>query len=169
MKYDLKIDNKLISFTLEEKNENYQIVLDQKNYEADLIRVDSNLYSLIVNGSTFNIAISKKGREIQVYHKGDFFTFEIPSQRERGSFENSSGIDKINAPMPGRVVKILKNIGDIVTEGEGLVVIEAMKMESELKTSIVGKVTEIKIKDGDTVELGEHLITIESDESKEEP
>ena len=38
MKYDLKIDNKLISFTLEEKNENYQIVLDQKNYEADLIR-----------------------------------------------------------------------------------------------------------------------------------
>ena len=64
--------------------------------------------------------------------------------------------------MPGRVIKILKNIGDNVSEGEGLVVVEAMKMESELKTSIEGKVTEIKVKEGDTVELGAHLITVEN-------
>ena len=167
MRYDLKIDNKIISFDLEQKDKDYQIILDEKSSNADLVKVDSNLYSLVVNGSTFNIAIFKEGKTIQVYYKGDLFTFEIPSQRERGSFENSSGIDKINAPMPGRIIKILKNIGDSVSEGDGIVVIEAMKMESELKTNMPGKITEIKVKEGDTVELGTHLITVESDDKKE--
>ena len=111
--------------------------------------------------------LSQYKKTIQVYYKGDLFTFEIPSQRERGSFENSSGIDKINAPMPGRIIKILKNIGDSVSEGDGIVVVEAMKMESELKTNMPGKITEIKVKEGDTVELGTHLITVESDDKKE--
>ena len=168
MKYDLKIDNKLISFNLEQKDTGYQIVLDEKTYNTDLIKIDSNLYSLIVNGSTFNIAISKEGKKIQIYYKGDLFSFEIPSRREKGSFENASGIDKIYAPMPGRIIRILKNIDDSVSRGEGVIVIEAMKMESELKTSISGKVSAISTKEGNTVELGAHLITIESDESKEE-
>ncbi|MBT89239.1 MAG: hypothetical protein CMN79_01940 [Spirochaetales bacterium] len=167
MRYDLKIDNKIISFDLEQKDKDYQIILDEKSSNADLVKVDSNLYSLVVNGSTFNIAIFKEGKTIQVYYKGDLFTFEVPSQREKGSFENSSGIDKINAPMPGRIIKILKNIDDSVSEGDGIVVIEAMKMESELKTNMPGKITEIKVKEGDTVELGTHLITVESDDKKE--
>ena len=167
MRYDLKIDNKIISFDLEQKDKDYQIILDEKSSNADLVKVDSNLYSLVVNGSTFNIAIFKEGKTIQVYYKGDLFTFEVPSQREKGSFENSSGIDKINAPMPGRIIKILKNIDDSVSEGDGIVVIEAMKMESELKTNMPGKITEIKVKEGDTVELGTHLITDESDDKKE--
>jgi biotin carboxyl carrier protein len=167
MRYDLKIDNKIISFDLEEKDKDYQIILDEKSSNADLVKVDSNLYSLVVNGSTFNIAIFKEGKTIQVYYKGDLFTFEIPSQREKGSLENSSGVDKINAPMPGRIIKILKNVGDSVSEGEGIIVVEAMKMESELKTSIAGNITAINIKEGDTVELGSHLVTVESDDKEE--
>ena len=69
--------------------------------------------------------------------------------------------------MPGRVVKVLKKVGDIIKEGEGLIVVEAMKMESELKSSIDGKVSEISVKDGDTVDLGAHLITVENDEKED--
>ena len=86
---------------------------------------------------------------------------------QKGSLENSSGVDKINAPMPGRIIKILKNVGDSVSEGEGIIVVEAMKMESELKTSIAGNITAINIKEGDTVELGSHLVTVESDDKEE--
>ncbi len=145
MKYDLKIGNKLVSFDLQENDGNYIVTIDEKKFTGEIIKVDTHLYSFIVDGSTYNIAINKEGRKIQIYYKGDFFEFEIPSQREKVSSENATGIDKINAPMPGRVIKILKNIGDNVSEGEGLVVVEAMKMESELKTSIEGKVTEIKV------------------------
>ena len=63
--------------------------------------------------------------------------------------------------------KILKNVGDSVSEGEGIIVVEAMKMESELKTSIAGNITVINIKEGDTVELGSHLVTVESDDKEE--
>ena len=162
MKYDLKIGNKLVSFDLQENDGNYIVTIDEKKFTGEIIKVDTHLYSFIVDGSTYNIAINKEGRKIQIYYKGDFFEFEIPSQREKVSSENATGIDKINAPMPGRVIKILKNIGDNVSEGDGLVVVAAMKMVSELKTSIEGKVTEIKVKEGDTVELGAHLITVEN-------
>ena len=80
--------------------------------------------------------------------------------------DNASGVDKISAPMPGRVVKVLKAVGETVGEGEGLIIVEAMKMESELKSSIDGKITEVSVKDGDTVDLGAHLITVEAEESE---
>ena len=81
--------------------------------------------------------------------------------------ENASGIDKIIAPMPGRVVKVLKASGEKVAEGEGVIIVEAMKMESELKSAIDGTVTEVSAKDGDTVDLGAHLITVVADDAKE--
>ena len=70
--------------------------------------------------------------------------------------------------MPGRVVKLLKKIGEEVLDGDGVIVVEAMKMESELKTNIDGKITEINVKEGDTVDLGAALLTIESQDKKEE-
>ncbi len=166
MKYDIKIANKLISFDLNEQDGGYIVTLEDKEFSGELIKVDSNLYSFVVDGSTYNISINKEGKKIQIYFRGDLFEFEIPSQRERTSLDNASGIDKINAPMPGRIIKLLKNIGDEVSEGEGLIVVEAMKMESELKTSIAGKVTEINVQEGDTVELGAHLITVEDPEQE---
>ena len=63
--------------------------------------------------------------------------------------------------MPGKVIKILKKAGDEVKEGEGVIVVEAMKMENELKTPKAGKVKEIKVKEGDAVEAGARLALIE--------
>lgn len=166
MKYSLKVNKKIISFDLTEEEGNYQILLDKKKYSGELVKIDSNLYSLICDGSTYTIAIQKEGKEISLFFKGDLFTYEIPSQRDKGGSENTSGIDKISAPMPGRVVKLLKSVGDNVVEGDGVVVVEAMKMESELKTSIDGKITDISVKEGDTLDLGAHILTVESPDKK---
>ena len=110
MKYSLKINKKLISFELIEKNNNFQILLDEKKYSAELIKIDSNLFSLICDGSTYTIAIQKEGKKIDLFFKGELFSYEIPSQRDKAGSENTSGIDKIAAPMPGRVVKLLKSV-----------------------------------------------------------
>ena len=168
MKYSLKIGKKIISFILIEEEDFYKIELDEKEYKAELIKIDSNLYSLIIDGLTYTLALSKEGKKIELFFKGDLFVFEIPSQRDKGALENLSGIDKISAPMPGRVVKLLKKIGEDVLDGDGVIVVEAMKMESELKTNIDGKITEINVKEGDTVDLGAPLLTIESQDKKEE-
>ena len=166
MKYNLKINKKIVSFELEEEGNGYKIVLDKKKYSAELVKIDSNLYSFICDGSTYTIAIQKEGKRIDLFFKGDLFSYEIPSQRDKGGTENTSGIDKISAPMPGRVVKLLKEGVDIVLEGEGVVVVEAMKMESELKTTIDGKITDISVKEGDTLDLGAHILTVESQDKK---
>ena len=109
MKYDIKIANKLISFDLNEQDGGYIVTLEDKEFSGELIKVDSNLYSFVVDGSTYNISINKEGKKIQIYFRGDLFEFEIPSQRERTGLDNASGIDKINAPMPGRIIKLLKS------------------------------------------------------------
>ena len=62
MKYSLKINKKLISFELTEKNNNFQILLDEKKYSAELIKIYSNLFSLICDGSTYRIDIQKEGK-----------------------------------------------------------------------------------------------------------
>ena len=65
--------------------------------------------------------------------------------------------------MPSRVVKILKNEGDVVESGEGVIVVEAMKMESELKASVSGKIKEIKVSEGDAVDGGAVLVVLEGE------
>ena len=167
MKYSLKIGKEILNFNLAESGEIFNIEFNEKKYNAELIKIDSNLYSMILDGQTCTVAIKKEGKSIEIFYKGDLFSFEVPSARDKSSLENASGVDKISAPMPGRVVKVLKKVGDIIKEGEGLIVVEAMKMESELKSSIDGKVSEISVKDGDTVDLGAHLITVENDEKED--
>jgi biotin carboxyl carrier protein len=71
------------------------------------------------------------------------------------------GIASMGSPMPGKVLKILKKEGDTVVEGEGIVVVEAMKMENELKTPKAGKVKEVRVKEGANVDAGAVLVLIE--------
>jgi biotin carboxyl carrier protein len=72
-----------------------------------------------------------------------------------------TGRVELKAMMPGRVVNVLVNAGDEVAADQGIVVVEAMKMENELKTPKAGKVTEIKVSVGQAVEKGEILAVIE--------
>ena len=66
--------------------------------------------------------------------------------------------------MPSRIVKILKKVGDTVEPDEGVIVGEAMKMESELKAQTPGKVKDVKVKEGDNVEGGTVLVTLTADD-----
>jgi biotin carboxyl carrier protein len=72
-----------------------------------------------------------------------------------------AGKASLKAMMPGRVINVLVNVGDEVVAQQGLLVVEAMKMENELKAPKAGKVVEIKVKPGQTVEKGELLLVVE--------
>jgi len=67
----------------------------------------------------------------------------------------------VNSPMPGKVVKVFVKVGDEVSEGQAVVVVEAMKMENELKAPKAGKVTEVTAREGTAVENGSKLVVIE--------
>jgi biotin carboxyl carrier protein len=99
---------------------------------------------IIVNGRTFAVDVQDPRK-----------------LRGRGSADNGSGRKTIVAPMPGRVVRILVEKGQEIQAGQGLIVVEAMKMQNEMKSPRAGKVLEIRTTSGAAVSAGEALLVIE--------
>jgi Acetyl/propionyl-CoA carboxylase, alpha subunit len=71
-----------------------------------------------------------------------------------------SGSAKVNSPMPGSILKIHVNKGDVVKQGQSLLILEAMKMENDIKSPADGKVIDVKVKQGDCVSLGQVLVEV---------
>lgn len=164
MNCTFKFNNKLYKLNFEEEDEGIVVEIEGNIKHVDYKKLDKDLYSVIIDGISHQIAVFKKGKLIQVYFQGDLHVFESVSEREQkhGGL-SASGANQIVSPMPSRIVKILKDIDDVVKENDGVIVVEAMKMESELKSPITGKIKGIKVKEGDTVEGGAVLVLISNE------
>lgn len=161
MNYTFKLSNQIYKLEIEEEENLNVVEIDGEKKEVEFTKIDSNLYSLIVDGKSLTIGFFKKGKKIQVFYKGDLYELETISDREK---TNAAGTGlEVTSPMPSRIVKILLEEGDTVNEDDPVIVVEAMKMESELKAPSTGKIKEIRVNEGDTVEQGAILVTLSSD------
>lgn len=127
---------------------------------ATLTETEPGVYSVIVDGVSCEARVL--GNEITI--AGHRFTFEIddPRRWKRSSgAAGGHGHANITAPMPGKVVRILAAAGDEVTAGQGIVVVEAMKMQNELKAPRAGRIASIDCKENDSVNAGGILAVIE--------
>ncbi|NIP30046.1 MAG: biotin/lipoyl-binding protein [Candidatus Dadabacteria bacterium] len=160
MNYTFKLNNQIYKIDIEEDENINTIEIDGESREVEFSQIDKNLYSLLIDGKSLTIGIFKKGKKIQVFYEGNLFELESISERDlsKGGAVGS-GLEVI-APMPSRIVKILKSEGDDVELEEPVIVVEAMKMESELKAPQTGKIKQIKVSEGDTVEEGAILVTL---------
>lgn len=159
MTYTFRLANKTYKTELEEKEKTSVVSVDGQEREIEFLRVDSNVYSLLADGRSITVGILKKGKKIQIFHEGDLHEIEAVLGRE-ASTASETGSLSVTAPMHSRVVKILKNPGDAVEVGEGVIIVEAMKMESELRASVSGTVAEVMVAEGDTVEKAAVLVTL---------
>ena len=117
-------------------------------------------YSVLIGGRSYNVVAA--GGVIRV--NGRAFQAEVFDPREMRSRKNAAageGRQKIAAMMPGKVVRVLVAQGDMVEAGQGLVVVEAMKMQNEMKSPKAGRVIEMKTRPEATVAAGEVLMVIE--------
>jgi len=161
MTYSFKHDNQVYKISFEEDDGNISVELEDSKKHVEFKKLDDYLYSIIIDGKSHNLAVMKKGKEIQVFFQGNLFNFEAVSELEQARGGGAGGgANQISSPMPSRVVKLLKKEGDEVQEGDGVIVVEAMKMESELKAPLSGTVKEIKVSEGDTVEGGAVLVVL---------
>jgi biotin carboxyl carrier protein len=131
---------------------------------ADAREVEPGVFSVLRNGRSFEVHV-QPGPESFTVEAGDYrFQVEVRDPRNARRRHDSAiggGRQKIAAPMPGKVVRVLVTEGQAVEPGQGLIVVEAMKMQNEMKASKAGKVIEIKTLDGATVSAGEVLVIIE--------
>lgn len=164
MTYTFKIQDQIYRVDLEEDDKNTQVEIDGKKIPVEFHKIDNNLYSVISEGKSLSLGILRNGKKIHIFHEGNIYEFEAVSERERAKVSASDfGVQEIKSPMPSRVVKILKNLGEDVKVGDGVIVVEAMKMESELKSTIDGKVKDVKVEGGDAVESGTILVILSSE------
>jgi biotin carboxyl carrier protein len=162
MIYTFKFQDQIYRINLEEGKQT-EVEIEGKRIPVEFQKIDERFYSIIVDSKSIGVGILKKGKKVEVFIDGDLYEFESISEMERHTGTGIiSGTQEIKSPMPSRIVKILKKGDEEVREGEGVIVIEAMKMESELKSPIEGKVKEVRVKEGDAVESGTVLVIISS-------
>jgi acetyl/propionyl-CoA carboxylase alpha subunit len=117
-------------------------------------------YSVLIDGRSYDVVAA--GGDVRV--NGRVFHVEVFDPREMRGRKNAAageGRQKIAAMMPGKVVRVLVQQGDAVEAGQGLVVVEAMKMQNEMKSPKAGRVIEVKTRADATVAAGEVLMVIE--------
>lgn len=147
-----------------------QILIDGHPVDIEPWRLESvtevepGVYSILIGGQSFEIrAIPSRG-DLRLEAGSHRFTAEVRDLRDANRLrqaELGSGRKSISAPMPGKVVRMLVRAGDAVEGGQGLVVVEAMKMQNEMKAPRAGRVAEVRVQDGDTVAAGDTLVVLE--------
>ena len=121
---------------------------------------------IIVAGEKKKIWAQRMGNQIWCHYEGETFCYDIPIRGRRGGETKghaSPGV--IQAPMPGKVIKVNYSVGDQVKEGDVIIVMEAMKMEYSLETDIAGVVQKINGQEGEQVAVGDELAVVAAKES----
>jgi len=143
----------------------WTVKVDEAIHHVDILAVGEGLYSLLVDGRSYEVDVLEERGALLVFVGGQVFRLEPQEEkkrlRRRVEEEVAVGRQAIVAPMPGKVVKVLVGLGDQVQAGDGVIVIEAMKMENELKAAGPGTVREVKVAPGQGVNGGDVLIVIE--------
>ncbi len=130
----------------------------------DLREVEPGVYSVLQDGHSFLFRVAPVNGAVVVDVKGREYKVEARDPRaggRRGRHTLGEGRQNISAPMPGKVVRVLVVEGDQVQSGHGLAVVEAMKMQNEVKAPREGRIVAVRAKAGDTVAAGAVLVTIE--------
>jgi biotin carboxyl carrier protein len=187
--YEIEVEGRIKHVAVYRVGDNFDVQIDGRSWYIDAVRVDSHTLSLIVGtspdgdtddttaaperhrkaelsrsgGRSHEVTIASDAAGQSVAHVGTM-PFVVALNRRRRTREDGHGAGEgprqIAAPMPGKVVRILVASGDIVHARQPLMVVEAMKMENELRAGRDGTVGDIHVKEGASVEAGALLVDI---------
>jgi len=165
MNLDVLVGNKEYSVEIEKREKSFLIRIDGEEFDVDATLLKKELYSLLISNKSYLTNIKSEGNKFIVDLNGESFEIEVLDEAAKRMAQKrkdtTQGGQIIKAPMPGKIVKILVKEGEEVEPGTGMIVVEAMKMENELKSSSKGIVKEIAVEEGITVNAGDTLIVVE--------
>ncbi len=146
----------------------YRVEVDGVSHEVDQARAGGRLRSLLIEGRQHEVSVlsDRNGRYRVVGTAGE----EVLEVRDplthlaqAGADAAVTGVKAVAAYMPGRVVALLVSEGDLVEAGQGVLVLEAMKMENEIRSEVAGVVSQILVEPGQSVDGGDPLFEINDD------
>jgi biotin carboxyl carrier protein len=131
--------------------------------DADVEVPEPGVYSVLLDGRSYDAFVEDTPSGLVVTIEGHRFELDIRDPRRwsrKTAGAGSDAVQSILSPMPGKVIRVLAAPGDEVVPGQGIVVVEAMKMQNELKSNRKGRVLSVPAQEGATVTAGELLATI---------
>ncbi len=144
--------------------------INSHEFQADILSIDQNNFHILKDNKSYNIEISEIDKEVKILKlKINGKNFSVHALSELDILLKEMGMDNLSAkkmkelkaPMPGLVLDVLVKEGDEIKEGDKLLVLEAMKMENNLKAETDAKIKTVKCKKGQAVEKNELLIVFE--------
>jgi biotin carboxyl carrier protein len=167
MAYIARLGEKTYTVEIEEVGKSlYRVSVDGSEFLVDGKKTGFTNYSLIVDNRSFEVEMDVKEDEYRVLVDGRNYHIDLIDERRVRLGGLQSGIQlqgrqNVAVPMPGKIIAVLVSEGDTVEKGQGLVIVEAMKMENEVRCPINGEVKEVRVKPGDAVEAGAVLAVVE--------
>jgi biotin carboxyl carrier protein len=137
---------------------------DRQTREASILEVEPGIYSILLGTCSFDARVFPLNGEYIVEIRGSSIAVQVTDPRESSLGTRSGhgeGRISVKAPMPGKVVRVLVNAGEEVSVGQGLMVVEAMKMQNELRSPKQGRVISIGASETEAVTAGQILAVVE--------
>jgi biotin carboxyl carrier protein len=162
--YDATVDGRTVRAEVRASGpRGYTVRLDGRPVEVDVHDAGPHALSLIADGRAYDAVVERREGGYRVVLRGQ--TIEVSLvEASRGAVaarRETGGPSRVQAPMPGKLVRVLVRPGEDVGAGQGLVVMEAMKMENEIRAPRAGRVKEAPVQEGQAVETGALLVLLE--------
>ena len=170
MRYEIEVGGRIRHVGVERAGDGFAVELDGRTWRIDASRVDAHTLSLILDnelddraGSEVTVVPGPSAGQFTIQVGAVPIAVTVNGRRHRAGASDPAGAgpQRITAPMPGKIVRVFVRPGDAVTARQPLVVIEAMKMENELRANRDGTVAEVHVHEGLSVEAGAPLIVIQ--------
>jgi biotin carboxyl carrier protein len=164
MKVEIALGGKTHRVELAKIGERLRCTIDGVPLEADAVQIAPGIYSILIDGESLEVRVEPDGGRLRLAIGDREWRAEVSDPREwrrnRGGALEAEGRQQVSAPMPGKIVRVLVQIGDAVDAKQGLFVVEAMKMQNEIRSPKSGKVGRLLVTEGQTVTAGEALAII---------
>lgn len=163
MKFAAKVGDTMHEIVITREDGTYRVTLGGIEHVVDARKLEADFYSILYEGKSYEVSVENAGARYFVRHGAHEEIVELAdaarSGRER--IRARQGAESVDSVMPGKVVRVLVAAGDSVSADQGLVIVEAMKMENEIRSPRDGRVKSIEVKPGQNVEAGSRLLILE--------
>jgi biotin carboxyl carrier protein len=164
MTYDIAIDGKNFRLDLNRADGRWSCRVDGREVEVDAVLARPDVLSLRIDDRAYEVKCERVGGETHLWVGSARFAAEVRdprSLRGRARAVDDQGPRRLTAPMPGKIVRVLVSQGDEVEAGAGVLVVEAMKMQNEIRSPKKGIVQKILVGEGAAVNAGDVLAIVE--------
>jgi biotin carboxyl carrier protein len=167
VKFVATIDDRAETLEVTGAAGHYRLTIGGEVREVDARLIAPGIYSLLIDGVAYVADVTEGDGACVVGVADETYTIRVEEEtrsiiRTKGRAVAGAGPQTLTAPLPGKITHVAVNVGDTVAAGDTLLVIEAMKMENEMRAGAPGRVAEIRVRPGQAVNAGDVLVVMSS-------